>query len=70
MKRSLLLLAGFLLGAALVNARIDATRECGCAPDCWCKQPGLRHFRWVLPAGHKGVPPGWKPGVEGTGEPR
>jgi len=26
--------------------------ECGCKPDCWCKRPGLRTFRWVFPARH------------------
>jgi hypothetical protein len=25
---------------------------CGCAPDCWCKRPGLKVFRWVFPYGH------------------
>ena len=60
MKR-FLLLAGAIAGlAAAINARIDATRECGCQPDCWCQQPGLRHFRWVLPFGHKAVSPEWK----------
>jgi len=24
-------------------------RQCGCEPDCWCKRPGLRLFRWVTP---------------------
>lgn len=51
--RRLALLAGLVLGLAAINARIDATRECSCQPDCWCKKPGLRHFRWVLPYGHK-----------------
>ena len=55
--KKLLLFAGLLLGLAAINARIDATRECGCQPDCWCKQPGLRHFRWVLPFSHKAVSP-------------
>ncbi len=53
--KKLLLLAGLLLGLAAVNARIDATRQCYCQPECWCKRPGLRHFRWVLPFGHKDV---------------
>jgi len=26
--------------------------ECGCEPDCLCKRPGLRTFRWVFPARH------------------
>ena len=29
-------------------------------PECWCKQPGLRYFRWVLPLRHQAVPPHWK----------
>ncbi len=28
-------------------------RTCTCAPDCWCKRPGLNVFRWVFPYGHK-----------------
>jgi hypothetical protein len=34
---------------ALVAAqrrRLASTREC--CPDCWCKDPGLSLFRWVL----------------------
>jgi hypothetical protein len=27
--------------------------HCGCAPECWCKQPGLALFRWVIPWGHR-----------------
>ena len=46
----LALLLGLLAG---VNAYIDTQRECQCQEDCWCKQPGLRHFRWLLPLGHK-----------------
>lgn len=52
MKR-LLSLAGVLLGLAGINARINATRECDCQQACWCKQPGPRHFRWLVPVGHK-----------------
>lgn len=55
--RKLLLLAGLLGGLAAINAKIDATRECTCQPDCWCQQPGLRHFRWVVPIAHKDVSP-------------
>lgn len=62
--KKLLLLAGLAVGLAAVNARIGATRECGCAPDCWCKQPGLRHFRWLFPYGHKGISPGDKGRME------
>ena len=64
--KKLLLLAGLLLGLAAVNARIDAARECGCPPECWCKQRGLRHFRWVLPISHKAVPPEAKQHMEST----
>lgn len=32
--------------------RVGATR-CGCAPDCWCKRPGVAFFRWVIPWGHR-----------------
>ena len=27
--------------------------QCGCAPECWCKRPGLSFFRWVIPWGHR-----------------
>jgi hypothetical protein len=51
--KKIVMLVLVLLGVAAVNARIDASRECGCSEDCWCKQPGLRHFRWLVPLGHK-----------------
>ena len=55
--KKLLALAGMLFALAAVNARIDSTRTCYCQQDCWCKQPGLRHFRWLLPFGHReGLP--------------
>lgn len=48
-----LLTLGVVVGlAAAVNARIDAARDCRCDPGCWCKRPGLRHFRWLFPVGH------------------
>jgi len=25
---------------------------CECQPDCWCKRPGVRLFRWVFPFVH------------------
>ena len=62
--KKVLLLAGASFGLAAINARIDATRECGCQSGCWCKQPGLRHFRWVLPISHKAVSPEWKQRTE------
>lgn len=45
-----------LFGLAATNAAIGASRECGCRPECWCKKPGLRHFRWVLPFSLHAVP--------------
>lgn len=62
--RKLLWVVALLVGLAAVNARIDTIRECGCQQECWCKQPGLRHFRWVLPFGHKAVSPEWKQEME------
>jgi hypothetical protein len=53
------LVLGLLAGAgivALVNSRIDAVRTCGCRPNCWCQQPILRHFRWILPFHHRSYP--------------
>jgi hypothetical protein len=36
-------------------------RQCGCQPDCWCKQTVWgRALRWYLPKKHRSVPPGWK----------
>ena len=62
--KKLMLLAGVIAGLVAINARIDAARRCGCQPVCWCKQPGLSHFRWLLPYGHKGYPSEWKQDVE------
>lgn len=50
--KKLFLFLCFALGLAVVNALVDSTKECECRGDCWCKQPGLRHFRWVFPVGH------------------
>ncbi len=47
-------------GLAAANAVIDSTRDCGCQPECWCQQAGLRHFRWVLPISHNSVTREWK----------
>ena len=45
---------GLLLAlAAGVNAAIDSVRECQCEPSCWCKTSWGRHFRWLIPVGHK-----------------
>lgn len=62
--KKLFVFAGLLLGLAAINARIDSTRDCNCPPGCWCKQSGLRHFRWVLPFSHKAVSPEWKQQME------
>jgi hypothetical protein len=62
--KKLWVLAGSVVGLAAINARIDAKRQCSCQPDCWCQQPGLRNFRWVLPFGHKDVSPEWKKQME------
>ena len=48
-----MLTAGVVVaGLVALNARIDATHECSCKRACWCKRPGLRHFRWLVPIGH------------------
>jgi hypothetical protein len=52
MKRLLLALVGLYLLAAIVTTLAEASglgRQCGCEPDCWCKKPGVRLFRWVTP---------------------
>lgn len=54
MRRAVLaLLGGYLLIAAgnRVAEHFGAMR-CGCADDCWCRQPRLSLFRWVFPWGH------------------
>lgn len=59
--RKLISLVGIVLvGLAGLNALIEANRECGCRPACWCKKPVLSHFRWVLPFEHDAVSPEWK----------
>jgi hypothetical protein len=52
MKRIVLVILGLYLLAAVVTTLAEASglgRQCGCEPDCWCKKPGLRLFRWVTP---------------------
>lgn len=51
--KKLVAVVGILLGVAALNAKIDSSRDCQCNADCWCKKPGLRHFRWLVPVGHK-----------------
>ena len=62
--KKLFLVAGLLAGLAAINARIDTTKQCGCRPECWCKKPGLRHFRWLVPFGHQEYAPEWKQDLE------
>ncbi|MDP9235568.1 MAG: hypothetical protein M3P01_13605 [Actinomycetota bacterium] len=47
--KKLMWLGAIVVALVTINARLEASRECGCYPECWCRQPGLRHFRWVLP---------------------
>src|SRR5262245_58504343 len=55
-KRALVALVSVYLVAALVGRAREASGAitCGCAPECWCKRPGLSLFRWVFPVGHRG----------------
>jgi hypothetical protein len=55
-------LVSYLL-AAVVSSVAEAAgigRRCGCRPDCWCKRPGLRLFRWVAPVAHRSLDPAEK----------
>ena len=56
MKRLILAAVGvyLLLAVATRVAEARGLLRCGCSDDCWCKQPGLSAFRWVLPLGHRG----------------
>ncbi len=48
------LLIGFVVLAFMTRARETmGAYTCGCDDDCWCKQPGLSLFRWVVPRGHR-----------------
>jgi hypothetical protein len=56
MLRRILSLFGLVyLGLAVMGHVRELSGEltCPCADDCWCKQPGLKFFRWVFPYGHK-----------------
>jgi hypothetical protein len=60
MRRVLLGLIGLYVLTAVVTTVLEAAgvgRQCGCQPDCWCKRPGLRVFRWVAPIAHRSVDP-------------
>ncbi len=54
MRRAAALAAGAYIAAALWGLAREARGElvCACEPECWCKKPGLRLFRWVFPIGH------------------
>lgn len=55
-KRLLVAVSGLYLAAAVAGharERLGAV-SCECAPDCWCRTPGLSLFRWVAPFGHRG----------------
>jgi hypothetical protein len=63
MRRAVLALVGLYILAALVTTAAEAVgvgRQCGCPPDCWCKRPGPRLFRWVAPIKHCSVDPAEK----------
>jgi hypothetical protein len=51
-KRIVVAVVGLYLLAAIATTLVEASglgRQCGCEPECWCKRPGLRLFRWVTP---------------------
>jgi hypothetical protein len=59
MKKLLLNLLLIYVLLALLGRAAEAVglRTCGCAPDCWCKRPGLSLFRWVFPRFHVDAEP-------------
>jgi hypothetical protein len=67
MRSVLLALTGFYLLTAVITTAAEAAgigRQGGCQPDCWCKRPGLRLFRWVAPVAHCSVDPAEKQAKE------
>ena len=51
-KRILIGVIGLYLVAAIATTLAETAglgRQCGCEPECWCKRPVLRLFRWVTP---------------------
>jgi hypothetical protein len=49
------LMVAVALGYAMIAlyARVKESLgllKCACYTDCWCKQPGLSFFRWIVPA--------------------
>jgi hypothetical protein len=57
MKRAVTWGFGLLLLCGVVGRLMErlGVMRCDCAPDCWCRRPGLSTFRWVLPLGHRPV---------------
>ncbi len=53
MKKIPLFVLVLLGGLAAYNTRLEASKDCACEPECWCKKPVLRHYRWVAPFSHK-----------------
>ena len=52
MKRILFAVVGLYILAVIATTLAEVGglgRQCGCEPECWCKRPGLRLFRWVTP---------------------
>ena len=45
-------LAALVLALVGINQVVEALNTCACEPDCWCKRPVLRHFRWIVPFWH------------------
>jgi hypothetical protein len=51
-KRIVIGVIGLYVLAAITTTLAETAglgRQCGCEPECWCKRPGLRLFRWVTP---------------------
>ncbi len=46
-------IAAVAVGLGLVNSRVEQRKACQCSENCWCKKPGLRNYRWMVPFGHK-----------------
>lgn len=53
--RALSVVGAIWVAAALIGLATErlGVIRCDCQDDCWCKKPGIRLFRWVLPFGHK-----------------
>ena len=56
MRRVVVRAASLFLLFAVIGRFVEGMGavQCGCAPSCWCKKPGLSVFRWVFPYGHRG----------------